>query len=208
MSMTPALTKFTLTTHVTSSVGWFGSVAGFLALSIAGFTSSNDQLVRASYLAMELTAWFVIVPLSLASPVSGIVQGLGTSWGLFRYYWVVIKFSITIPATVLLLLHLQPIGHLAEVVSETTLANGELAGTRIQLIANAAAAAVVLLIATALSVYKPFGLTAYGRRKRQSQNTIRQTSRNRWAYVLGIMVILLIIAFIVLHLAGGGLRGH
>lgn len=206
--MTPALSKFTLTTHVTSSVGWFGSVAGFLALSIAGFTSSNDQIVRASYLAMELTAWFVIIPLSLASPVTGIVQALGTSWGLFRYYWVFIKFLITIPATILLLLHLQPIGHLAQVVSETTLASGELAGTRIQLIANAAAAALVLLIATALSVYKPFGVTAYGQRKRQIQNTTSQTTRNRWAYFLGIIAILLVIAFIVIHLAGGGLGGH
>lgn len=208
MTMTPALSKFTLTTHVTSSVGWFGSVAGFLALSIAGFTSSNDQIVRASYLAMELTAWFVIIPLSLASPVTGIVQALGTSWGLFRYYWVFIKFLITIPATILLLLHLQPIGHLAQVVSETTLASGELAGTRIQLIANAAAAALVLLIATALSVYKPFGVTAYGQRKRQIQNTTSQTTRNRWAYFLGIIAILLVIAFIVIHLAGGGLGGH
>jgi len=208
MAMTPALSKLTLTTHITSSVGWFGSVAGFLVLSIAGFTSSNDQMVRASYLAMELTAWFIIVPLSLASPVSGILQALGTTWGLFRYYWVSIKFLITIPATILLLVHLQPIGHLAQVVSETTLASGELAGTRIQLIANAAAAAIVLLIATALSVYKPFGLTAYGQRKRQIQNTTSQTSRNRWAYVLGIMAILLIIAFIVIHLAGGGLGGH
>jgi hypothetical protein len=29
-------------------------------------TSQDAQLVRASYLAMELTGWFVIVPLSLA----------------------------------------------------------------------------------------------------------------------------------------------
>ena len=121
--MTPALRKFALTAHVTSSVGWLGAVA-----------------------------WCVIVPLSLVSPLTGIVQSLGTSWGLFRRYWIVVKLIITIPATILLLLHMKPIGHLARVVAETTQASGELSGQRIQLVNNAGAAVVVLLAATALSV--------------------------------------------------------
>lgn len=169
MSMSPALRKFALTAHVTSSVGWFGAVASFLALAVAGLTSRNPQIVRAAYLAMGLTAWWVIVPLSLASPLTGIIQSLGTEWGLFRHYWVLIKFVITIPATIILLLHMKPIGHLARVVAETTLARGELSGLRIQLVANAAAALVVLLIATALSIYKPRGMTRYGKtRQRES----------------------------------------
>lgn len=169
MSMSPALRKFALTAHVTASVGWFGAVASFLALAVAGLTSQNPQIVRAAYLAMGLTAWWVIVPVSLASPLTGIIQSLGTEWGLFRHYWVLIKFVITIPATIILLLHMKPIGHLARVVAETTLARGELSGMRIQLVANAAAALVVLLIATALSIYKPRGMTRYGKtRQRES----------------------------------------
>lgn len=153
-----------LTAHVTASLGWLGAVAAFLVLAIAGLTSDNLQTVRASYLSMDLITWFVIVPLSFASPITGIIQALGTEWGLFRHYWVLIKFLITIPSTLFLLLHLKPIGHLAHVVSETILARGELSGMRIQLVANAAAAIVVLLVATILSIYKPSGLTAYGRR--------------------------------------------
>lgn len=67
MTMTPRLRKFALTAHVTSSVGWLGAVAGFLALAVAGLTSQDAQMVGAAYLTMELTTWFVIVPLSLAS---------------------------------------------------------------------------------------------------------------------------------------------
>ncbi|MDQ3220976.1 MAG: hypothetical protein M3Q26_09590, partial [Acidobacteriota bacterium] len=52
--MTPRLSKFALTAHITSSVGWLGAVVGFLALAIAGLTSDDAQTVRASYLAMEL----------------------------------------------------------------------------------------------------------------------------------------------------------
>lgn len=62
MAMTPYVRKFALTAHVTSSVGWLGAVAVFLALAIAGLTSKDAQMVRAAYLAMELTTRFVIVP--------------------------------------------------------------------------------------------------------------------------------------------------
>jgi hypothetical protein len=162
MSLSPTFRKLALTAHITFSVGWLGVVAAFLALAVTGLTSENAQMVRAAYLAMDLTAWYVIVPFSIASLLTGLIMSFGTSWGLFRHYWVLIKFVITVPSTLLLLLHLQPIGHLANVVTETTLSSGELAGMRIQLVANAGAAVVVLLVATALSVVKPQGRTRYG----------------------------------------------
>lgn len=174
MTMTPRLRKFALTAHVTSSVGWLGAVAGFLVLAVAGLTSQDVQTVRAAYLAMELIAWCVIVPLSFASPLTGLVQSFGTEWGVFRHYWVLIKFLITIPSTLILLLHMQPIGHLARVVAETTLARGEFHGLRLQLVATSGAAILVLLVATTLSVYKPSGLTPYGRRKQREQRRVSQ----------------------------------
>ena len=67
MTMTPRLRKFALTAHVTFSVGWLGTVAAFLALAVAGMTSQDAQLMKAAYLAMELTTWFVIVPLAFIS---------------------------------------------------------------------------------------------------------------------------------------------
>lgn len=215
MTMTLRLRKFALTAHVTSSVGWLGAVGAFLALAVAALMSQDAQLVRATYLAMELTGWFVIVPLSLASLPTGLVMSLGTEWGLFRHYWVLAKFLITVLATVLLLVHMQPVGHLARVVAETTLARGELAGLRIQLVAHAGAALLALLVATALSVYKPRGMTQYGRRKQQAQGgtgvvpghgSIIRTAR--WVRVLGITAAILVLLFVILHLTGRGLGGH
>ena len=181
-------------------------------------------MVRAAYLAMNLTAWFVIVPLSLASPPTGLVMSLGTDWGLFRHYWVVAKLLISVLATILLLVHLQPVGHLAGVVARTTLARGELAGLRIQLIADAGAALVALLVATALSVYKPRGMTPYGR-KQQELRTVSQrpyldgdtgvgsgrgltTSTPLWAYVFWLILILPVLLFVIRHLTGGGFGGQ
>jgi hypothetical protein len=56
MTMAPGLRKVALTAHVTSSVGWLGAVATFLALALAGLTSKDAQLVQAAYLMMELTS--------------------------------------------------------------------------------------------------------------------------------------------------------
>lgn len=210
MTMTPGLRKFALTAHVTVSVGWLGAVAGFLALAVAGLTSQDAQKVRAAYLAMDLTGWFVIVPLSLASLLTGLVQALGTTWGLFRHYWVLLKFLINILATFLLLLHMWPTTYLARAATETSFSSADLRGLRIQLVVDAGAALLALLVATTLSVYKPRGMTPYGRRKQQEQGVEPDrgspNSTPRWVYAFGIIAVVLL--FVVRHLTHGGLHGH
>jgi hypothetical protein len=174
MAMAPRLRKFALTAHVTSSVGWLGAVAGFLALAITGLTSRDDQTVRAVYLVMDLTAWYVIVPLCLASVLTGFVSSLSTSWGLFRHYWVLLKILITIPSSLMLLVHMQPISYIAGIAAKTPLSIADLHGLKIQLVVEAGAALLVLLVATALSVYKPKGMTRYGWRTQQEQRALSQ----------------------------------
>lgn len=167
ITMKPRLRRLSLTAHVTASVGWLGAVATFLAFAVTGLTSQEAQMVRSAYLAMELTASFVIVPLSLALLITGLVQSLGTKWGLFRHYWILAKLLINILCTVVLLLHMQPITVLAGVAAETTLSSADFRETRIQLVVNAGAALLALLVATTLAVYKPRGLTRYGWRKQR-----------------------------------------
>ena len=82
MMMTPGIRRVALTAHVTSSVGWLGAVAAFLALAIAGISNQDVRLVRAAYVAMHLVTWFVIVPMCVASFASGVWQSLATPWGL------------------------------------------------------------------------------------------------------------------------------
>jgi hypothetical protein len=101
--------KFALTAHVVSSVGWLGSVAAFLALAVVGLRSEDPQTVRAAYHGADLVTTWVILPLCGASLLTGLIQALGTSWGLFRHYWVITKLLITLLSTLILLLHLQAI---------------------------------------------------------------------------------------------------
>jgi hypothetical protein len=172
MTMPPRLRKLALTAHVLCSVGWLGAVAGFLALAIAGLTTENPQRVRATCLAMELIAWFVLIPLSFASLLTGLVQSLGTIWGLFRHYWVLAKLFVNVLATIVLLMYMPTLDSLADVAAETT-SSAELRDLRSPSpVLHAGAALLLLLVATMLAVYKPRGLTRYGRRRQYEQRAV------------------------------------
>ena len=144
--MTSNVRKLALTTHVTSSVAWIGGVACFLVLAIAGFSSKQSQTVQAAYVAMNLICWFVVIPLSLASPVSGIVQAIGTPWGLTKHYWVLVKLFVTVPCSAVLLLHMLPTTELAAAAAQGKLAGDAMHELRVQLIADSAVALVVLVL--------------------------------------------------------------
>jgi hypothetical protein len=161
----PRVRKFALTAHVVSSVGWLGAVVAFLGLAAVGLTSDDAQLVRAVYLAAEPLTWFVIVPLALASLVTGIVQSLVSVWGLFGHYWVVFKLVIAVIATVVLLVYTQTVGALADVAAASS---GDLDELRAPtFVLHSGVALLLLLAATVLAVYKPPGVTPYGRRKQR-----------------------------------------
>lgn len=173
MTLTPGLRKFVRTAHVTFTVGWLGSVATSLALAIAGLNSQDTQIVRATYIAMELMTRYVIIPLSLAPLLTGPILSLGTPWGLFRHYWILVKLVITVLSTLILLVHLQPISYLSHVAAEGALTSAD-RGVQIQLVVAAAAGLLALLVATALAVYKPRGLTRYGWRKQYEERALLQ----------------------------------
>jgi len=170
MTMTPPIRKFALTAHITFSVGWLGAVAVFLVLAIASLTSLDAQLVRGLYLAMEVTGWYVIVPLCLASLATGLIVSLGSAWGLFRHYWVLAKFLITISSALILFGFTRTLGYLGNLAADTTLAIDNLRNPSPVL--HASLALLALLVTTTLSVYKPWGKTRYGRRKAEGRKIV------------------------------------
>lgn len=209
--MAPRTSRLVLTSHITFSVGWLGAVAVFLALAITGLSSQNIQLARSAYLAMELSAWYIIVPFCLASLFTGLVQALGTKWGLFKHYWIVVKLFLTIVATIFLLLHLQPISYLAGVAADTSLSNTQEPGLRIKLIAISGAAILVLLATTTISVYKPWGKIKSGVGNTNKNIPIqgnKATSKNSLDFYILIALVSLVLIFIIMHLFGGGMGRH
>ncbi|RZU33913.1 DUF2269 domain-containing protein [Blastococcus saxobsidens] len=165
MTAPPVVRKATLTLHVTSSVGWLGAVVVAVALSAVVAGSSDAQLVRAGYLVLDRIGWWVLVPLAVASLVSGVLQSLLTPWGLVRHWWVVVKLVLTVLATGVLLLYTGTLGRLA---ATARIADGSAVPLSSSPLVHSLGALVVLLGAVVLSVHKPRGLTRYGWRMQQA----------------------------------------
>ena len=196
--MAPAQRKALLAAHVVSSVGWIGAVAAFLSLALAGRCASPGS-AAGIYSAMDTIGLTVIIPASLLAVVTGIVQALGTPWGLLRYRWVATKLVLGLLATAALLLHQFTAVAGASRRASAGVPVGSLAS---QLVVDAALAILVLVVATVLSIYKPWGMTRYGQRRRDASTRAEPLPRSaRLGVVVGCVLVL---AFVILHLLGHG----
>ena len=156
MMLNPLWRKILLTTHIITSVGFMGSVGSFLALAVVGVTA-DDVTARGIYLALPIITTFTILPLAIASLAFGIVQSLGTSWGLFVHYWIVIKLALTIAAIWVLLLQVENIDTLARAAARGGELPAALLTTRVSMLIHSAGGLAVLTVATVLSVFRPRG---------------------------------------------------
>jgi hypothetical protein len=166
MQMGSGARKLALTAHIIASLGWIGAVAAFIALDVTTVTSDTSTTLRAAYIGMDLMTRWAIVPLAFASFASGLLMSLGTKWGLFRHWWVVITLLLTAIATIVLLVQVPVIDHRADMAADPTTSDLELASMG-NLLPHSVGGTIVLLVITVLNVYKPRGLTRYGWRKQQ-----------------------------------------
>jgi membrane-bound metal-dependent hydrolase YbcI (DUF457 family) len=176
MTMPPGLRKFALSVHITLSVGWIGAVGAYIALDVAAASSQDMQTLRAAYLAMESIARYVIVPLAFAALLTGLVMSLGTKWGLFRHYWVLISLLLTIIATVVLMAETQTISYFADIAADPATSSDDLRALESTLV-HSVGGTVVLLVILVLNVYKPQGVTRYGQRKQHEQRKALQRDK-------------------------------
>ena len=208
--MTPRSRKLVLTAHITFSVGWFGAVAGFVALNSAAIASQDIQIVRSAYVAMNLIGWYIIIPVCFGSLLTGLVQSFGTPWDLFKHYWVAVKFFLTTGSTFFLLLHMQLIRQAAKIATESALPNDELRSIGINLLTKSALALLVLLVTITISVYKPWGKIQlrYLNNKKQTAMQEKKAIKKSWGFYTLTGLIILIAIFIIKHLLSGGMSKH
>ena len=189
--MAPYMRKFMLIAHITFSVGWLGAVVAYLSLAITGIDSQDTRMIKVVYPVLELVGWSVIVPAALAALITGLIQSLFSQWGLFRFYWVLVKFILTFGASIILVNHMPVVRRMAKMVAGGKLAGPDFNMLRVQLLVHAADGLLILIITTVLSVYKPWG----------------KIMKSRGLYLLlGFTGVLFL--FIILHLIGGGMSSH
>lgn len=164
--MSPPVRKTVLCLHVMMSVSWLGIDFAMLTLGITGRTSSNLETMRESYVTMERFGEILVIPAGLGAVLTGLLLGLCTPWGLFRYSWVTVKLVIGLAALTLAVFAL-PI-QLHHAASQVT---GPHPSTEIGFVANTLVIAptVALVLYTSnlvLSIFKPWGRTSRGARSR------------------------------------------
>jgi hypothetical protein len=156
--------KVMLTLHVMASVGWAGAAAAFLTLAVVAATTADEVLARAALRVMEPATNFVIVPLALVALGTGVAQALATPWGLLRHYWVVIKLLLTVFAVVVLVDYASTASAVTAQAADPTMTATQLRDLTVGPIIHAAGGLIILTTTTALSVFKPRGLTRRGQR--------------------------------------------
>lgn len=171
--MSPGLRKFALVAHLTLSIGWIGAVGAYMVLDVTVVTSQDAQTLRAAYLGMALIVEDVIVPSALASLLTGLVISLGTKWGLFRHYWVLISLVLTVIAIVVLLMETRVVRSFADMAADPATSIEHLRAMPSTLVHSAGGTAVLLVIVV-LNVYKPSGMTPHGWRKQQEERRQRE----------------------------------
>jgi phage shock protein PspC (stress-responsive transcriptional regulator) len=149
-AMSRKLRKFVLLAHILSAVSWIGVDLVMGVLSFRGLATDDPQTLATAYGALA----------------TGVILGLGTRFGLVRYWWVVTKLVITVAFCVLILVALQPT--LADAATQTAVVDGtlptRLTDVRRNMIFPPIVSTSMLLFASWLSVYKPWGVTSRGRR--------------------------------------------
>lgn len=164
--MPPTLRKAMLAVHLTASVGWIGGAIAYLTLGVGAILAADVPVIRSAWIAMDIVGWYAIVPMAVASWLTGLVMALGTAWGLFRHYWVVISLTLTSIALIVLLLHMPGVRTAAEFARAAS--GPELAALGGDL-SHPAIGLILLLVVQVLNIYKPRGLTRYGRRRQRQQ---------------------------------------
>lgn len=162
-----------LVAHIAASVGWLGVDVVLLVLSVTGLTTGDPALMVGVYQAIGVLVPLVLVPATLAALGTGILLGTGTRWGLLRHWWVVAKLVLTVGLTVAVYVALRPgVAELATAAASPGpggLVHAVGDGPR-ELIFGPTVSLVVLLVATTLSVLKPWGRTPRASRRVPREN--------------------------------------
>ncbi|MET8082281.1 DUF2269 domain-containing protein [Streptomyces sp. NPDC005303] len=157
--------KLTLAIHVVTSVGWVGLSLSMVVLAIMGYTTDDAAVAKGVYYAMYVFDDTSVTVFSVTAAITGILLSCGTKWGLLLHWWIVVKWVITLFMTIFAWFVIHPIVMTA---SERTADVGDgppdPGGAGDFLLWSVPLLFVLLTVAAVVSVYKPWGRTARGRR--------------------------------------------
>ncbi|MEZ4616013.1 MAG: hypothetical protein R2867_10995 [Caldilineaceae bacterium] len=161
----PTWRKLTLVLHVVSGIGWMGVDMALLVLLLTALTTDDPALIASGFNAIRMIVPVAVPPLSLAILATGLLLGLGTPWGLLRYWWVLVKLILSLIMTVLVFVALVPgvneINVLVAGGSSADALRATLGDLPTGLLFPPVVSFLMLGTATVLSLFKPWGRTPW-----------------------------------------------
>jgi uncharacterized membrane protein len=165
--------RWLVSAHILSMVVWFGTTVCFLILMIIATQTSDSRTLHIIYTLVETLDVSLIWPSSLASVTTGALIAILTPWGLFRFYWIVLKEVLSLLSIILGMIGLHPWllyaltvtsakeGSLVQAASLVVNQQKQFAGIIFQLIA--------LTLMVVISLFKPWGQSRRPKRTASAQ---------------------------------------
>jgi len=149
--------KTVLILHILSAGIWIGVDVIVAVLVFTGWLSGDPALKGLAYQALGTFVGWPMLVSGLVSLVTGVILGLGSKYGLVRYWWVAVKLVLNVVLCALILIALQPeLGDVAQYGRD--LAAGTATGRDVSdLFFPPIVSLSALTFATVLSVAKPWG---------------------------------------------------
>jgi hypothetical protein len=146
-----------LTVHILGAGAWIGIdvVLGVMVFTAMLTTSTDTEAL--CYRVLELFAVWPLIIAGVVSLISGVVLGLGTNYGLIRYWWVAVKLVLNVVLVGLVVFALRPGLAEAAAYGEQLAAGGAGRADVGSLAFPPIVSGVALVTATLLSVFKPWG---------------------------------------------------
>ena len=145
-----------LVLHIVSAVGWIGVDLALLPLVLTGLTTDDGQTAAAAFGAVAILVPWTVPALSLLIVSTGVLLGLGTRWGLVRYWWVAVKLVLSLILTTLVFVALLPGVTAIDVTGATSADEVRAAlGEPMNFLYPPVVSGLTLLAAVVLSVTKP-----------------------------------------------------
>lgn len=149
--------KAVLVAHIVAVSVWIGVDVAFGVLVFTAMLTDDVQVASAAWQSLVLIAQWPMFAAGVASLVTGVVLGLGSKYGLVRYWWVAVKLAINVLMCALILFALRPGLHEAAAYGRELAADAATLATPPFLLPPVFVAPTLLLVAVLLSVYKPWG---------------------------------------------------
>lgn len=146
-----------LTIHILGAGAWIGIdvVLGVLVFTARSATSTRTEAL--AYQALELFAVWPLLTASFVTLLSGIVLGLGTTYGLVKHWWVAVKLVLNLVLVTLVAFALRAAVSEAASYGEALVAGTPTDASVNRLFMPPIVSSTALVTATMLSVYKPWG---------------------------------------------------